>query len=65
MFLGSQEKFAELGFGTCKCVTGQGSYGTVCRALDIENGFIFCIKKSVAALMQEFGDGMLQACLAC
>ena len=37
-------------------VIGHGSYGSVSRALDVENGFIFAVKKSTVPT-GEFGWG--------
>ncbi|CAE7672166.1 unnamed protein product [Symbiodinium sp. CCMP2456] len=44
----------------CGSTIGQGSYGTVCRALDTENGFIFCVKKSVVTEDDEEGQRYIQ-----
>jgi len=44
----------------CGSTIGQGSYGTVCRALDTENGFIFCVKKSVVTEDDEEGQKYIQ-----
>ncbi|CAE7279750.1 MAPKKK3 [Symbiodinium natans] len=44
----------------CGSTIGQGSYGTVCRALEMESGFIFCVKKSVVTEDDEEGQRYIQ-----